>query len=243
VREIEYESELATIVSGEAIVKVTAKTSGTIGNLETGEELELINPVAGIDSIASVLITNQISGVDEENDEELRERVLDRIQNPPQGGAKTDYEAWAREVPGVTRAWAYPTWMGPGSVGVTFVTDNDQSGIIPSGAKVLEVQNYIDSPERKPATATVYVFAPVEKVIDFTISLDPDTPEIRAAVSEELAALLFREGFPNGKIRLSQVREAVSGAAGEIDNTVSVPSSDVLIAENEVAVLGDITWI
>lgn len=242
VEEIEYATQAEiTIAAGVGVVHVVASTSGSVGNLETGDELELVNPVAGIDSTAIVDDLNGLSGVDEESDEALRDRLLERIQNPPQGGSQADYIAWAKEVPGVTRAWCYPLWLGAGTVGIAFVVDDDPGGIIPDNAKVAEVQAYIDT--LKPVTADATVFAPVAVEIDFTIAIEPDTSDIRAAVTAELTDLIFREGYPQGTLYLSQIREAVSGAAGEVDNTVSIPTGNIVIDQSEIAVMGTITWI
>jgi uncharacterized phage protein gp47/JayE len=241
VSETEYSTQESVIItSGEALVHVVCQTSGSTGNQEPGQLLSLVSPVAGIDSSASVQNSGVVLGVDEELDQDLRQRVLDRIQNPPQGGAKSDYIAWAKEVAGVTRVWVYPTWMGPGTVGVVFALDNSEP-IIPDSAKVSEVQTYIE--ERAPVGAQVTVFAPALRTIDFMISVTPDTPAVRAAVTAELRNYLFREGYPANILYLSQIREAVSNAPGERDSNVSVPSGNVILDDNEIAVLGSITWL
>jgi uncharacterized phage protein gp47/JayE len=78
-------------------------------------------------------------GSDEESTDELRARLLARLQNPPHGGNATDYEAWAKEVSGVTRAWSYPLELGAGTVTVRFVRDDDASPI-PDAGEVAAVQ-------------------------------------------------------------------------------------------------------
>ena len=62
-------------------------------------------------------------GTDTETDEQLRARILQRIQNPPMGGSAADYVAWALAVPGVTRAWAAPE-QGIGTITVRFLMDD-----------------------------------------------------------------------------------------------------------------------
>ncbi|WP_332829400.1 baseplate J/gp47 family protein [Escherichia coli] len=42
----------------------------------------------------------------------------------PGGGALHDYVIWAREVPGVSRAWAWDAWHGPGTVGLAWLYDD-----------------------------------------------------------------------------------------------------------------------
>ena len=106
-------------------------------------------------------------GSDIEDIESLRERVLFRKSEPPMGGAKHDYVAWALSVAGVTRAWCLPHADGLGTIGVLFVRDDDDN-FIPDAAEVQAVQDYIESV--RPVTASsVYVAAPTPVAVDFTL--------------------------------------------------------------------------
>jgi len=230
-----------TIVAGVVTIAVKAVNAGAAGDMDAGVSLELVNSIAGIDTTATTAAGGLTNGEDSESDASLRVRVLDRIQQPPHGGAQFDYVTWAKEVNGVTRAWAYPLAMGAGTVTVTFVLDNEDD-IIPDSAKVAEVQAYIDDPIRKPVTAEVTVFAPTPVELDFTIQLSPDSAEVRANVEESLRDLLRREAEPGATILISKIREAVSVAAGENDNTVTSPSANVTHAAGEIAIFGAITW-
>ncbi|PHJ53465.1 baseplate J protein, partial [Nostoc linckia z1] len=134
----------------------------------------------------------------------------------------------------------YPNNTGPGTVGVTFVTDDDPGGIIPDSDKVDEVQAYIDA--RRPVTADVTVFAPVAVALNFTIDLSPDTAVVRAAVEASLRDLIRREAQPGGTIYLSQIREAISIAAGETDHTLTSPNANVTRTAGQITTFGTITW-
>lgn len=231
-----------TIAGGTASVTARAVNAGESGNAEAGESLSLVNSVAGISTVAEVAAGGFTDGADSGSDDILRAALLDRIQEPPHGGAEFDYEKWAKEVNGVTRAWAYPLKYGAGTVGLTFVLDGEDD-IIPDLDKVAEVQDYIDDPARRPVTAAVTVFAPTPVDLDFSITLSPDTAEVRASVEASLRELVRRDAEPGGTILISRIREAVSVAAGESDNTVSVPAANVTHDENEIAVFGAITWL
>ena len=238
---IEYETlEDATISGGIALIPVRAKTSGTIGNLDAGEILTIVSPQIGIDPEGTVDDTGIAGGIDAETDEELRARLVERIQNPPQGGAKSDYVIWAKQISGVTRAWCYPMLVGAGTVSVTFVLDN-QENIIPDEAKLLEVYNHIET--LRPATAELYVFALTEVVIDFTIRIYPDNAATRAAVIEELEDLIITQGVPDGVLYLSQIKEAISSATGEVDNIVESPTDNIILTKLQIAKMGVVTWV
>lgn len=230
-----------TISGGQAIADVTALTAGQTGNALAGTALSLASPIAGVNGAATVHTTAMTGGSDQEENPDLSSRVIKRIQNPPHGGAKHDYELWALEVPGVTRAWVYPGEMGSGTVTVRFVRDDDAS-LIPDAGEVETVQDYID--ERRTVTAKgCYVVAPIAAPINYTIQLTPDTPANRAAVIAELDDLLKREALPGGTILLSHIREAISISAGETNYVMTVPNADVTNATGYMATLGVITWL
>jgi uncharacterized phage protein gp47/JayE len=238
---VEYRTTVSgTIALGTATIAVTATAVGSNGNADAGVELSLVSPVPGVTSTAAIASGGITGGVDTEGPENYRARILARKRNPPHGGNRSDYEQWAGEVAGVTRAWVYPNHMGPGTVGVTFVCDG-LPDIIPNSAKVSEVQAYIDA--RRPLLAQVDVFAPISAPLNLTIEVSPDTPAVRQAVRDELEDLLFREGEPGATLVLSHLDEAISSAAGEVDHDLVAPSADVPHDPNELPVLGVITWV
>lgn len=229
----------SSITSGTAQVLVTATEPGDAGNTEPATPLALAAQVLGLSGVAYVGSGGIVSGTDVESDDSLRARLLTRIQQPPHGGAAHDYVQWALEVPGVTRAWAHPLWMGAGTVGVVFVRDNDPSPI-PDSPEVAAVQAYIEA--RRPVTSEVYVVAPTPLVVPVTLSITPDTPAIRAAVAAELVDVFRREATPGVTLRISHLREAVSLAAGEEDHVITAPAGDVVATAGQMPVLGTITW-
>lgn len=229
----------ATIAGGAAVLPVAALTAGVVGNADAGTRMSFTAPVPGVNTAALVATGGLAQGADREGDEALRGRMLARIQQAPMGGAKSDYEAWALQVPGVTRAWVYPLENGPGTVVVRFVRDGDVS-LIPDSTEVEAVQDYID--DLRPVCAQVTVEAPTQAALNMTIQLTPDTLAVRNAVNAELADVLKREAMPGGTILLSHLREAISVAAGEVNNVLTVPSADVDHDPGEMPVLGTITW-
>lgn len=238
---VQYQTTaLGTIASGSATVAMVAVDGGAASNAVAGVALSLVTPVSGVDGNAVVASGDLTGGADAETDSLLRDRLLARIQQPPHGGADYDYEAWALEVAGVTRAWVYPNEMGIGTVVVRFVRDADAS-IIPDAGEVATVQAYIDP--LRPVTAAVTVAAPVAVALNFTIQLTPNTAAVQTAVQAELADLIRRESEPGGTILLSHIREAISLAAGETNSIVTVPAADVTHTTGQMAVLGVITWL
>ncbi|MBO0718062.1 MAG: baseplate J/gp47 family protein, partial [Rhizobiales bacterium] len=123
---------------------VRAITTGSATNQVPGTVLTLNLPISGVDS--SVTVVDLRGGTDQETDDELRARVLQRIQQPPMGGDADDYVAWAEGIPSVTRAWCAPREMGMGTVTVRFMCDAlraDNQGF-PTDQDVAVVYGYLD---------------------------------------------------------------------------------------------------
>ncbi len=237
---VEYRvSEAGTATGATLTVAIEAVAEGASGNREAGQSLSLVSPIAGVQSNAGASALS--GGADTENDDAYRERILTHIRRPPHGGNQNDYVAWAKEVPGVTRAWCYPQELGLGTVTVRFVRDEDVS-LIPDAVEVALVQAYLDA--RRPVTAALTVVAPIAVPLTVTIAnLSPNTPAVRAAIAAELKDLLRREAQPGGTIFISHLREAISLATAEFDHTLVSPTANATHTTGEIATLGAIAWL
>lgn len=224
---------------GSYTVPVQCLETGTIGNREAGQTYTLVSPVVGVDSEA--VGSEMAGGAEAESDESLRKRLLFRLQNPPRGGAKEDYIAWAEEVPGVTRAWCFPKEQGIGTVVVRFATDGMTEDGIPTSGMVQIVSDYIA--EVAPVTATPYVVAPVAKPVNFRIKdLIPDSESVRAQVEAELKSLFIKEAHPGEALKLTHIQQAISSAAGEDDYELLEPTADVPADSTQLLVVGEVTY-
>ena len=212
----------ATVTVPTATASVAALVAAAAGNRTTGQTLTLTSPIVGVQSSATAGALT--GGADLESDDDLRARLIDRIQQPPHGGDAHDYVTWALEVPGVTRAWCFPMELGEGTVTVRFVRDDDAS-LIPDAGEVAAVQAYIDA--LRPVTAAVTVVAPTAVPLAFSIAVAPNTAAVKAAVQAELSDLIARESKPGGTIYLSHIRAAISAAVGEDNYTMSAPSAAI----------------
>lgn len=246
--------EEATLAGGVAQLQLVALLAGEASEVFVNDKLSILSPIAGLNSegtVAEIIIEPE----EVEDNELYRARILDRIQNPPAGGAAHDYLQWAKAVPGITRAWVGPQALGPGTVVVYVVNDNDED-IAPGAPKLTEVFDYIE--ERRPVTANVSVAAPVLLPLDFLISIRPNTAAVQNAVRAELIDLINREAalagsfkapgeLHTGKILFSQMNEAISIAVGEEDHVIAeingdATPGDITPADGELIVMGEITW-
>jgi len=213
---VQYQTVTAAAIGsgGLGTSEAVALTAGIVGNLPDGTSVAPTQPVVGV--TGAFLFGDMSGGVDQETDDQLRERILIRIQNPPMGGAQADYVYWALQVPGVTRAWAAPE-QGPGTMTVRFLMDDlypDNYGL-PQEQDIIVVSDHID--KMRPVTVKdCYVVAPIMFFYDITIrNLTVDDPTVRARIEQSLKDLEMRRSKPGQTWYRSWVDEAISQAVGE----------------------------
>jgi uncharacterized phage protein gp47/JayE len=227
-----------TILATSIAVPLAATLGGTAGNTAAGSTLTLLNPIAGV---TLVIDANGLTGgTDVETDDELRARLTGVWQNPPQGGAQSDYEGWALAVPGVTRAWVFKYWQGPGTVGVAFVMDDQTGSIIPGAGTVAAVQTALDS--HSPVIGTNYAITLQPVVIDVSVHLQNDTTVNRSAVQAALADLFRSAGEPGTVLFHDAIEAPVQDAVGKGQGDVVVPAGDTPLANYQVGELGQVTF-
>ena len=247
-----YDTDADVTIAGVTTLAFTAQVAGADGNDDPAITLTFTSPIAGVDPTVTVGADGIAGGTDEEDDDDLRERVLARKRQPPHGGADFDYEAWALEVAGVTRVWPFPQYQGVGTIGVAFVRDDDVS-IIPNATQRATVREYIVEHTDPgtglivgcPVTAEPGLFIIELNLLDvnFNIGIHPNTVAVQTAITNELTALILREGGPGETIYLSEIDEAISLATDEERHRLVTPAADVGAAVNQVHALGTITFV
>lgn len=242
-----FETTEATVVGATATtIPVQAVDAGSASNLAAGAPLTLTSAITGVDGIAVADLIG--GGSNEEAQEAMRARVIDRIQNPPMGGDAHDYEVWAREVPGVTRAWVYPMEQGPGSMTVRFMMDEVRADPdpevdgFPLPADVEDVQEHIDS-VRPVTVKDLWVEAPLPYPIDFTIQgLFVDDPPVRTAIEDSVSEMFFERCPPGQKVWRAWLDEAISTALGEQWHELTFESTE-MPSPGYMPVLGTVTYL
>lgn len=234
-----------------------ADTAGSLGNLEPGAALALAPDAAapeGLGSVATVVAQSDGSGLsagtDGEPIEAFRARVLARKRRPPQGGSAHDYETWAREALPAIRDVFVDSFVNDQRVIWLAFTVTDQPGFIPTLTQIARVQAYIDDPIRRPVTARAEVVRLVPVPVPIVIGgLSPDTPDIRASVAAEIAAVFIDRAVPGrptlggSVLSLSWLGEAVSRATGEDRHRLVAPLADLTFPAGRYPVLGPISYV
>jgi uncharacterized phage protein gp47/JayE len=258
---LQYTATSAATVAagGTATVPVIAVAdpaglAGSMGNAPQGQRMVLAQSLAGVQSVGSAA-SDLTGGADIETDSALRLRMLAAYQTPPQAGTVADYVAWAKRVPGVSRAWSIPNGLGVGTVLVYIMLDdlraasnglpvgsggvatNEARGIAATGDQ-LAVANTLYP--LQPAIGLVYVVAPLPKTINFTVQGLPAT--MQASIAQAIAGVLVDKGQIGGGIDFGAVWASVASLAAGAPFVLS-PAVDIVCGAGELPVLGTVTML
>lgn len=175
--------------------------SGTIGNVADGTTLNFVSSLPTVSTSVTVTSTTT-TGADAEETDAYRQRILDRFQKRPQGGAYADYEQWGEEAEGIANVYPY-TSPTPGQVDLYVESATETDGI-PTAAQLQAVLDVVELDSdglatRRPAGALVNAFPISRLAFDIRIlgisvpsNLAGVKTQIEAAVTEHL---LSREPY------------------------------------------------
>jgi len=221
----QYQTTAVATIGADGTVSVAAiaVVAGSAGNLATGTALALAAPPANFSSVASVV--SMVGGTDAETIDQLLDRLLDVLRNPPAGGNAYDYRRWAMDVSGVTAAYVYPLRRGPGTVDVLITSGSG----LPSASVISAVQSHIDT-LRPAGIADVWVGGPVIRPVDFVVALQVSSgtpedmqPNVQTTLGNWMAT--FRPADP--MIR-SQAEALISTLNGVVDRAIQTPTTNVI---------------
>jgi len=203
---------------------------GVLGNLDSGDVISFVNPEPNVARDA-VVNSQIVTAANAESEDVYRQKVVDRFQKRPQGGASADYEQWGEEVPGIINV--YPYTGIPGYVNVYSEATPESSGNpdgIPTQAQLDAVYDSIQKDEnglatRRPMTALVDSLPITRTGFDVTVA-DLQVQNI-ADVEQEIENslsdyFLGREPFVDGlTIPPRADKISINTIIGIIDDSVN----------------------
>jgi uncharacterized phage protein gp47/JayE len=196
--------------------------AGVIGNLDNGAVVSFANPLASV-SRNTVVTSQVVTGADGESEDAYRQRIIDRFQKTPQGGAYADYEQWGEEPSGILNAYPY-TSACPGQVDVYIESATEPDGI-PTNAQLTEALASINQSDRRPANALVNTFPIGRLAFDISVAglvvdnLGQVQADITTALEQYLEARApYIEGL---SIDPREDRVTVTALGGVVDDVVS----------------------
>ena len=154
----------ATIAGVTATAQVECLTEGADGNLNPSDALTLPSPVAGI--TGAVVASTVVLGVDAEETEAYRERILQRTRYQSIVGTAAGYVAQALQNDGIVKAFAKRSGI---SVIVYPLQAITGAARVPAAGVITSVQDYLQSVNRRLLSVTVLAQAATERAVDVTI--------------------------------------------------------------------------
>jgi uncharacterized phage protein gp47/JayE len=235
-------TEPTTIFIGNTFADAAARAvvGGISGNVATARITTIVSSVLGPETVTNLAPFE--NGVDAETDEDFRDRIIYRMQNPIQGGTETDLINWTLEVAGSTKAAVIREHRGIGTADILFLFNEG----IPNTTQIFNVQVYIDA--RKYINADIKVIAPTAYSVDVTAVITEyvqgfDPTAVRAAVEDSLEAYIHSVplGAAGGKVRVVGLENAIFITPGVKNFTMSVPTADHILTQEEAAIPGTIS--
>ena len=226
-------------VSNSGVVDFKAAEGGTAYNIQSllygQQDLVLIPSIRNVTKVNGYL---EVKGKDAESDEELRQRLITRIQNPITSGNVAQYKEWCESVEYVGGARIFPLWNGNGTVKCVIYGENGGS----LDDNIIEkVTNYIESV--RPIGADVTVCSAKEMEINFygTIYIkEGRTPtEINDEIKTKIKEYLFEVTKSGEKIRINKIANIIMNVKNVVDFKdlkLNDSSSDLTLDDDVVPV-------
>jgi len=228
------------LIPGEASTTATAADIGILYNPVRGA----INTVDG-DFRDIVTVKNEeaiVQGVDQESDDDLKARMRIVARNLSGAGNLDDYEAWALEATGITKAKVFRADPTPGSVTVLVASKEG----MPTAEQVAEAQAKVSA--KGALIANNIVLAPTALPIsieaNITIETDAVFADVEVAFEQALQDYLAALAFSGDVIRYAQLFNLLIDQPGMVDVEnllVNGGTANITPGTKEIATLGTVT--
>lgn len=208
---------------------VTAASAGSHGNVGAGSITAMAVAPVGVQSCVNLLDFS--GGSDSEQDEELRERILDTYAMLPNGANTAYYKGAAMSIAGVADVHVIPRVNGRGTVALVI---SSESGL-PSDELLEKVGTYIE--EMREIAVDVIVRAPgvVGVAVDAAVKLEAGYEFADVSGSVRSAVSGFFGGGTLGKsVTLAALGALIYAVPGVKNYKISSPSADIVIEPDQL---------
>lgn len=198
--------------------EATCEQEGTVGNEYSGN---VIN-ISFVQGLAQATMTTLLTPArDVEDDEKLRERYFEALNENPFGGNIADYKVKVKAIPGVGAVQIYPVWNGGGTVKVCIV-DTQYNPCSDDFMK--QVQDELDPENSRGERALGLGAAPIGHKVTVT------TPEIKEVTVK--AKIVLMTNFT-----LESVQSSIKSAVEDYINKVRYSWADTYNANDYMSII------
>lgn len=226
--------ETGLLLAGEmwADIKVRAVEPGAGGNAAAGTVTEMAVAPVGIASCVNPAPCS--GGVDEEDDESLRQRVLHSFRYLPNGANAAYYRQLAMADDEVAQAAVVSRPRGVGSVDVVVAS---YAGL--PGQELLDrLQSAMDA--QREIAVDLVVRAPETMEVDVSVQVQEktgyDAQQVRDRVKNALSAYFSGENLGQS-VLLAKLGSIVYSCEGVENYRIALPGEDVAVMQDQLAVL------
>lgn len=224
--------------AGELSVDVPAEAveSGAVGNVPPGSVTILTACPVGITGCTNPAAFS--GGSDQEDDESLRQRVLESYLRLPNGANAAWYEQTAMSHEGVAAAQAVGRARGVGTVDVYIAAEAG----LPGAALLEEVQ--ADLQEKREIAVDVDVLSPEAESVNVTVQVaaaENSTFETVKSQVEQAVTNLFTGRLLGKPLLLAQLGSVIYAVEGVKNYHLTAPTADIAGGEGVLPMLGTLT--
>lgn len=230
------------------IYQMQCETAGEIGNVQSGNLLP-IDYIAGL-SVAE-LTDVLIPAVDEETDEELRERFYTSVNSVAFGGNIADYKEKVKEIDGVGAVKVIPVWNGGGTVKLVVLDDSYNSA---SDILIQNVQHAVghegDGIAPVGHIVTTIAAENVEITVSTTVTLEEgfETSVVKTAIETAINNYLTEikkewEDSNTLTIRIAHIESRMLDVKGVVDiaeTTINGSTSNLILTNEQIPLLSEV---
>jgi len=245
------------------LLDVESVETGAATNLASGASLVI--DVTDINDTAYAGSNGVAGGLDEESQEDFRERDGDVHTLTPGIATIPSVTASAKSIPGNTRVFVVRPIKGvsggtPGQPGylpqanetVVYILRDEDPSILPSQELLTQTKNQIINDGQWPSylpLGNLYVLAPILVPQDFVFALiAPNTITMQNAITDQLVGFFEDNALLAGTIKLSDVTKFIDliqdPGTGDFlaSYTLTTPSADLVADSGEIFTRGTVTF-
>ena len=225
------------------VLRACADAMAQLWSMEIdGLERRAFVSTASGDWLTKVCADRGVERRDNESDEELRSRTLEKLASLPASGNADHYAAWCGQVEDILRVRVLPLARGAGTVDILAV---DRQGRCPAETVVEQAQAIVD--ENRPIGADAQVSGAEEVHMDITASVVLmaggllDT--VKAIYEESLAAFCRECALQTHVVSFAKVLRLLLDMDGVADVsafTLCGSEDSVVLTEREIPVVGEL---
>lgn len=220
--------EEVIIKDGYAFAHSECTTAGIIGNIDENLIDDLVVSITGINSVSNA--ESFLGGVDEEDDDSFRSRIIEKIQRPITSGNIYHYEYWARQIAGVGDVKVISCWAGAGTVKVIILSSE---GDVPDDVVIENVTEYIQ--ENRPIGADVTVIGAIpifitlqaELLISTNYNISTVRENTKRAVQDYLSEIAFSDDSNLSYFKVGSIIFDVDGVDDVLSYSINGSTSSL----------------